>query len=332
MYDVSIIIATYNSSLEKTLRTICSCLSQEGLRKQIIIADDGSDVTHFGILTCFFNERGFTDYILIENKSNQGIVSNVLSGVRQAGAEYVKTISPGDYFYDSHSLYRMIQKLRIENAHVCFGRGVFYHEKDGSYTIFNERRPFVMSPYTADQKSVKQDSAKRNSIRYRDGIYGAMAAYRTQSVAKALSYIEGKIRYCEDYCIRIMLAKGLKCAFVDEYVVWYEYGTGVSSNVQSESSKVIDADWLALSQIMAKLFPSDLDVAALVLDIQTKESQSPRLIKDMRRFFNDPYRLYYGIRRRLVKRCYKVGGYDINNLKCQFEKFGIDSYLSPKEG
>ena len=52
--EVSVLVLTYNSNLDKLIDTVKSVIDQRGVSLEIVISDDGSKVKHFDELKDFF--------------------------------------------------------------------------------------------------------------------------------------------------------------------------------------------------------------------------------------------------------------------------------------
>ena len=96
IYELSIVILTYNSSFENLMKTLESSLNQDEINFEIIIADDGSKENHEKEIRDYFLAHDFTNFQLVLNRQNRGTVQNLLSALDVARGEYVKPISPGD--------------------------------------------------------------------------------------------------------------------------------------------------------------------------------------------------------------------------------------------
>ena len=55
----------------------------------------------------------------------------------------------------------------------------------------------------------------------------------------SLEKIEKVVKYAEDTSVLYMLANGEKIGFYDDYIVWYEYGTGISSNANDKWNRIL---------------------------------------------------------------------------------------------
>lgn len=224
--DISVIILTYNSDFEKTIKTINSILNQKNCSFEIIIADDGSNCNNFETIRKFFENAGYEDYTLIGDGINRGTVKNLYNALSIVNGEFIKPISPGDYLYSENTLYDMMSYQKAEEAQACFGKAVFYSIKNGKYYYLPFRKhPYFQKPYITQNKKEIRD----NYLIARDPILGAALLYEKNCLKKSLEVFNGKVKYCEDSVLNLMTAKYQKIVYLQEPVIFYESNTGISS-------------------------------------------------------------------------------------------------------
>ena len=69
-YEVSVIVLTYNSGLDKVFKTLNSILCQKNVRVEIVISDDGSTNDNFNAIKQYFISNHFHEYVLTKSKQN----------------------------------------------------------------------------------------------------------------------------------------------------------------------------------------------------------------------------------------------------------------------
>ena len=74
---VSVLVATYNPKWPELKRTLNSVLAQQGVDLEIVICDDGSADNKEEQIREYFNERGFSSYIIDIAEANGGISAAV---------------------------------------------------------------------------------------------------------------------------------------------------------------------------------------------------------------------------------------------------------------
>lgn len=246
-YDVSVIIACYNSDLKKTLKTIESSLLQSNVSIQIVIADDGSKNNNFKEIANFFEDKGFSDYILIGDGKNRGTVSNLLKALRVCQGEFTKFLSPGDFLYEEKTLEKWLLFLRKYSIKLSFGLPVYYKPDDKHSVVKGSCNPFSPQSFslTSNNKKFIFDY-----IVLEDDIIGATVIGATEKLIDYISIIDGKVKFAEDNCYRIMAINGIRPVFFQSYVIWYEFGTGISTSAKSTSKDIISKDYLETDKII----------------------------------------------------------------------------------
>lgn len=112
---ISVIVLCYNPDLEKLKCTIISIIKQKDVEYELIISDDGSALDYRRELKDWISELNLSVNVIYNFLlDNVGTVKNILSAVKLANGEYIKTISPGDYFFDEYS-------LSVYYSHLCIG-------------------------------------------------------------------------------------------------------------------------------------------------------------------------------------------------------------------
>ena len=234
----TILVVTYNSDFSKTKQTLLSILEQEDVKFEIIISDDGSKNNNFDLIKSFFADKSFANYKLVENKENQGTVKNLLSGLNAASCDFIKPISPGDFFYSKKSL-KMAEDFIIQDnkeASAYFGRTAYYNFKDNKLNLqSNQSNPHDIRPYLVHNKN----KIKKNYFIRLDTILGASVIYKTESLKRYLLQICDFVKFAEDYSMICMLANNEKIKVIlnenkPDFFIWYESDTGISTQKQSK--------------------------------------------------------------------------------------------------
>ena len=229
--DITIVVLTYNSELEKLKLTLTSIIQQEGISYDIIVADDGSTEFDKNNIEQFFDEQLFNRYRIIQNKVNAGTVENVRNAIKYVKSRYVKLISPGDFFYCNTTLKDVVDFMRKKNYYVVFGRALFY-KNDNKFTLLNKFAPYNIFYYKRKEKTFLTKENKhilRYYIKYLDLISGASIIAETKIVAEYINKIYKEVRLAEDTILMLMVADGISIGFFNEAFIFYEYGTGVST-------------------------------------------------------------------------------------------------------
>ncbi|WP_026529287.1 glycosyltransferase [Butyrivibrio sp. VCD2006] len=237
LFDVSVILLTYHSDYNKTIETVNSILKQENITFELIISEDSEQHEYYDRLRKYLDENKFTNYFFINNDINHGTTINLYNAVKIAKGPYIKPISPGDMLYNEHILYTMINEMKRHNALMGFGIMQFYETRDNERVLLNKSIPYTFEPYIKRNKRI----IAKHFIGYGEWIAGASQIFESNCLCKYLEIIAGRIKYCED-CITIMIIlDDIQYVFLPEYVIYYEYGTGIStSGTVEDRSRTLD--------------------------------------------------------------------------------------------
>ena len=225
-YDCTVVVGTYNSDLRKLHITLLSIIKQRNIYLQIVVSDDGSSNFAKESLEKWFENNSVRDYKIVTSKVNTGTVKNVIRGVRAADAEMVKLISPGDLLYDEYVLYKMVSFMKKENLKLAFGKGAYYSQENDNIRLYDFCNPKDLEPYKARNKLKIQ----KNYLLYRDYVLGALFITNKMLLLNYLAKIDGLVKYAEDCSVIMMIADGIEIGFLDEFLIWYEYRSGISTN------------------------------------------------------------------------------------------------------
>ena len=201
--------------------TLKSIVAQEGCAFEVIIADDGSENNLGAEITEFFERRGFSNYKLIQNKTNVGTVKNLLSALNNCNSDYVKDLGQGDVLYDKYTLKKMYEYLKNGGFEMVFGMAAPFSTNEQGLHI---------EPICDNRASISSVEAdmKKNCLLYEEYPHGAALLFKRELMIKYLEEIKDVVVYCEDLSIRLMLLDGVKIRYLDEYVVFYECNVGIS--------------------------------------------------------------------------------------------------------
>lgn len=255
--DITIIVMTYNSELEKLKETLASIIQQKGVSYNIIVADDGSSNFDKSAVELFFEEQNFNMYSIIQNEANIGTVENVRNAIKYVKSHYVKLISPGDFFYCKTSLKDILVYMKKNDCSVAFGRSLFY-TYNGAITLLNKFAPYNILYYKYREKrllSKDNNNILKYYIKYLDLISGASTIAETKIVVEYLDKIHKKVHLAEDMILMLMVADGIRIGFFNEAFIYYEYGTGVSTNKKIGKENIVFEDVKRALKIIENTHP-----------------------------------------------------------------------------
>ena len=237
--DISVIVCTYNPSFEKLVQTLKSILVQEKCKFEIIIADDGSKNFDEQKIHNWMKQNEFLNYAIVKNEINGGTVKNVYSGLVKAKGKYVKLISPGDFLYDKDTLKNVYDYIESNNYNVVFGRTVYYKRTDDNkIELINKSNPLNLKAYI----NKNNKAIKKNYLLYNDYILGAALVWDRILFTQYISKMVDKVIFCEDLSILLYIADDMVMGYWNNYIIWYESNTGISTSGNDAWKKKLRQD------------------------------------------------------------------------------------------
>lgn len=233
-YDYSVVVLTYNPNKTELFQTLYSIIIQKNISFEIIIADDGSKDNLFEEIDSWFQQNNVTDYKLIDNEMNQGTVKNFIKAYELAEGELIKAISPGDYLYSENTLFEFKKHITKEDK-IIFGVPIYYTKKDTNSEVQNISCPIDLSVY----KKNNYKKIQRNYLLYRDYVLGAAFIWNKRECEPYLKEISELVTYCEDATVLLMLSEQNVIKYIDEPLIWYENGTGISTSSSNKWKSII---------------------------------------------------------------------------------------------
>lgn len=275
--ELSVILITYNSDLKKIELTLTSILKQKKLNFEIIIADDGSEITWENEIREIFNKYGFQQFKIIDSKSNVGTCANLNRAMQAAEGKFTKAISPGDLLYNENVLKAWYDYMNDNQLNVSFGDAVFYYYQDNELH-FDTTKSAPVHKYLFG----KQQNRRAVFVNYllaNDTILGASLLMRTSVMRQYLNRIEGHVKYAEDYMLRIMVYENEKIMYYPNNVIWYEYGTGISTSKKKKWQELLYKDFEASNGVILNSDYEKEKLEKRYNKILQKEFKSPVLRK-----------------------------------------------------
>ncbi len=267
--DVSVIVITFNPVLKKLYKTLDSVVCQKGIRFEIIVCDDGSQIRFEKELRNYFLMKGLSAYRLIFHDSNKGTVKNYYSGLEQANGTYSKVISPGDFFTDENILFDWVQFLKNNETDWSFSDAYYYCE-DNDKNVFIRKRahPQVVRPY------LKKNNIQCiwNYIANWDNALGAAMLGKThiqESFCRKL--MEEGVVYAEDYIYYLMMFDGIVGSYYPKAAICYEYGTGISTSQNKTWGEKLQDDTLTVRRILMDTENPSIQQKAIIKSFTRKK-------------------------------------------------------------
>lgn len=254
IFDVTVAILTYHPDVKKTLLTLESVLSQKAVSLEVLICDDGSEETYDAIWKTTFAQIEFRDYKIVNSPTNNGTVINCLNAAKKAQGKYLYLISPGDLLYEDTTLSKLFQAAEKGKYKICFGNAIKYQ-----YDVDKAQYSFILKDYNPLYLGLYKDKRKKKLQKLdfflEDYIIGASYFRDTQLAAKAFEMISETAKYMEDSTSSmLLLLLGEQIFYVEQNVVWYEYGEGISTNSKQHWVNLLDNDLLNTANKLQKQF------------------------------------------------------------------------------
>ncbi len=281
MFQVSVLVVTYNPDLQKLLLTLQAAVTQKNVDFEIILSDDGSpEDNHFSEAENFFKKVGFTNYQLLENPVNMGTVKNCISAITVANGEYIFTTSPGDVLFDETALADFYRYVKENNIKLCFGNAVHY--------VFCDDKAKLTQEYSFLKKpSIYSKNKPLPMIRsmFMQGNFVVGAAIMQERIATERWFraaAETAVYMEDSTSTAYALAEKVPLTYYNRNFVWYEDGTGVSTSGSNIWSQRLKADWKNTLDRLCQLYPRDpyIDLARITYNMpDTKMRKLYKMLK-----------------------------------------------------
>ena len=249
MFDISIIVATYNSEISKLFKTLNSIIMQENIKFEIVIADDGSYNFDDKIIKNFLLNKNFNNFKLLHHEKNVGTVNNIYEALKLVTAKYIKLISPGDFLYSKDTLHNWLEYMKTKKSKICFSKIIPYYINDKNeckinYSFFKPDNDFVY------KHRFSKESILINMCLISNTPVGAAYIVSKDLYVKYFNMIKDKICYTEDYAYKLMVLDDIKIDYYQNNGVWYEVGTGISTSHNKKWEDKLKKDENELYKIM----------------------------------------------------------------------------------
>ena len=245
---LSVVVVTYNSTWKKLATTLLSILNQKGINFQIVISDDGSEKFFYNQIVSLFSKCKFSNYQISVSNSNRGTVENIYNSICLCVGKYIKTISPGDYFYDESTLKDWVNFLEAKESRICFGDSIYYSNVNGKMNVLHyTSAPIIKNVY---QKINNRKELVERYLVANDTILGAAVVFEKNTLIYLLNIIKDRLVYAEDFSIRIAVFENIKIDYLERNVIWYEYGTGISTKKENAWIRKLKSDFEMSNRII----------------------------------------------------------------------------------
>lgn len=245
---VSVCVLTYNPNKDKLIETLKSIAEQEYKNLQIVISDDGSENNYFTEAKAFLDDLGCRNYAFVTVPKNQGTVRNMENALQVCDGDYIKAISPGDYFVGKQVLSEWVKLLRQSGKVWSFSNAIYYSSPDSDNKIILKKKA---NPQMIDVYCRQDEKASRwNYVVLDDIALGAAILCKRREFERYIKRIAGRVIYAEDNIFRIMMFDGLSPMYYPKATIYYECATGISTSGNGVWEKRLRDDWETADKIM----------------------------------------------------------------------------------
>lgn len=248
VFEVSVIMATFNPEWDKCVFTLNSIIKQKNINIELIIVDDGSSDNLFEHYKAYFVENHFADYKLIVQDKNRGTVKNYYDGLMTASGRFVKLISPGDALFNENTLAEWVKYLKVGGRKWSFAEAVYYTEVGDSVRIISRKAaPRIIDCYIKGNADV----CRWNYVVLEDIPLGAALLCERCIFTNYLSEILDKVVYSEDLSYMLMMFDGIIPEYYQNPCIIYEFGRGVSTSGDKKWQKLFHNDLSSAEKLIS---------------------------------------------------------------------------------
>ena len=284
---ISIIIPIYNNEQSIT-STIRSIQNQNLLDIEIVCINDHSNDTSLKILKNL--QKNDPRIGVIRNKSNRGILYNLIDGAMQSSGEYVLFMYPGDYLSRSDALLKLYdiatkdyaKKLEIVNFQACdfeITNGEIHiknliSEIDKSNLTTMIRQPDIENYYYNNFKNRKYEVIFDKM--YRKAVIKRMEKFIGPNIYNL------NINYFHEYILNFAnIVKAKSLAYIED--IFYCH---LINNKINNEWEIID-DKLKTPQITNKNFIDYILITERIFDLTSQEVKSIQLRENILKKIGD---------------------------------------------
>ena len=109
--------------------------------------------------------------------------------------------------------------------------------------------PIDLRPYF----SGSPEWQKLNYVVKKDCANGMAVIERRDLMLKYSSYLEDKVKFMEDCTFILMIADDVPVGFINDYMIWYEFGGGISTRNDSASNRRVVDDNIACFKVIGEM-------------------------------------------------------------------------------
>lgn len=169
----------------------------------------------------------------------------------QASGKYVKLISPGDYIFNEYVLRRWVDIMNKDGMQICFGKAACYsYTRDGVPMIIRiNPKPINRQIYSSEGFSNKV--VIYNYLFLKDVPYGCCFMTEKELLISYLKKFQTILYMLMIWYIKLCLVME-KIYYYNETVIWYEYGTGISTCNNKKWNDILKREGVIINEYLIK--------------------------------------------------------------------------------
>lgn len=277
MTDVSILLLTYNADIQKTKRSLSQLIKQKEIDYEIIISDDCSQNDILDEIKEYLDKKNVRKYHIVKMTENKGTVKNYINALQYASGKYIFATSPGDMLYDEYVLHDFYDFCEQNNCKICFGNALYYSYNNEEVEVIKK----LNCPCNPYNFSLNRSTNKiLHSFLYGGYILGATYFRERECALKYIREVENHVKYVEDTSTTMAaLLDGEKVVYYERKMLWYEYGTGISTQArESRWTKIIRDEFVSVVEYLKFKYPQNKEID-VIHSINTIQSKTLKILK-----------------------------------------------------
>jgi len=230
---VSVKINTYNG-YKTVLLPLLSCLNQDYQNIELIVVDDASTDETTKVIEEFLCKysRRFARVEFIPLRENVGTVKAFNLGLKKCNGRFVKGLGNDDLLYSRTTISDIVKEFDSTKAWAIVGLLKSYSIVNGEFLLHDFQAP---SPYEFKYFTLSPQKIALLQMKFGFFISGAATFFSRELIERfeyeLLEKIE--VKYCEDLMSILWGLENIPINLYKRYVVWYGYGTGITTQKDS---------------------------------------------------------------------------------------------------
>ncbi|ABV86737.1 glycosyltransferase family 2 protein [Shewanella pealeana] len=231
---VSVVLLSYNSS-STILDTLNSVVNQSygACNIELIISDDCSQDDSVIVISKWLesNKDSFFCCHTFFNKINLGVCANTNQAWASVSASWVKTIAADDILFKDSIKIFSTKACLVDSNVACIFSNVRRFREDVLFDSID--RTWLNSVFDKGASFVYRALLTKNFL-------DAPGSFIRYSALKSIGFVDVENRFVEDYPLWLRLsANGYSFQFIDNELVYYRVGNGVSTSTDALINKNI---------------------------------------------------------------------------------------------